>query len=223
MSVWQLRSAHPPRSNGKFLPIGTSATYFRPRWMRTARSSRQTKMGETRDYTDELGYLGKRSSSDRASLADTVARSRFDTAGNETSPEFHHGRRQLLCSWNGVLRRPVPADRWGSHPDARLGLSQIRCRAGYSFSVPRVVFPAGRSPRPVRAEHVDGARERIGAERHPHDGRQAVDLFAEVELLGRLHLHELHRRERDGFSDCLGIVEVVLLPLGVGTHILHRH
>jgi hypothetical protein len=34
---------------------------------------------------------------------------------------------------------------------------------------------------------------------------------------------ELHRRSLHSFRNRLGIVEVVLLPLGIGPHILRRH
>src|SRR6266567_1897698 len=45
----------------------------------------------------------------------------------------------------------------------------------------------------------------------------------QVELFGRLGGNELHRRALNGFGDRLGIAEVVLLPLGIRTHVLRRH
>ena len=45
----------------------------------------------------------------------------------------------------------------------------------------------------------------------------------QVELFGRLRRHELHRWPLDSLGDRLRIAEVILLPLGVGPHILHRH
>ena len=45
----------------------------------------------------------------------------------------------------------------------------------------------------------------------------------QVELIGRLGGDKLHRRSLHSFRNRLGIVEVVLLPLGVGPHILRRH
>ena len=44
-----------------------------------------------------------------------------------------------------------------------------------------------------------------------------------VELIGRLGGDELHRRALHRLGDRFGIVEVVLLPLRIGPHILCRH
>jgi hypothetical protein len=44
-----------------------------------------------------------------------------------------------------------------------------------------------------------------------------------VELIGGLNGNELHCRPLHRFGNRLGIVEVVLLPLGIGPHILCRH
>src|SRR5258706_1371681 len=51
---------------------------------------------------------------------------------------------------------------------------------------------------------------------HPVQGLQ-------VELIRGLRGHELHRRPLHRLSDCLGIAEVILLSLGIGTNILRRH
>src|SRR5450631_2529582 len=45
----------------------------------------------------------------------------------------------------------------------------------------------------------------------------------QVELFGGLRRHELHRWALYRFGDCLGIAEVVLLSLRVGTNVLRRH
>ena len=45
----------------------------------------------------------------------------------------------------------------------------------------------------------------------------------QVELIGGLRRHELHRRPLHRLGDCLGITEVVLLSLRVGPHIFCRH
>ena len=45
----------------------------------------------------------------------------------------------------------------------------------------------------------------------------------QVELIGRLRRHELHRRPLHRFGDRLRIAEVVLLSLRIGTHVLRRH
>ena len=45
----------------------------------------------------------------------------------------------------------------------------------------------------------------------------------QVELLGGLDRHKLHRGALDRLSDCLRVAEVVLLSLRVGAHLLRRH
>src|SRR5450759_1563138 len=45
----------------------------------------------------------------------------------------------------------------------------------------------------------------------------------QVELLGGLCRHEFHGRPLHRLGDCLGIAEVILLPLGIGTNILCWH
>jgi hypothetical protein len=45
----------------------------------------------------------------------------------------------------------------------------------------------------------------------------------QVELIGGLGRHKLHRRPLHGLGDCLGIAEVILLSLGIGTNILRWH
>src|SRR5664279_976265 len=45
----------------------------------------------------------------------------------------------------------------------------------------------------------------------------------QVELIGGLRRHELHRRPLYRLGDCLGIAEVVLLSLRIGTNILRWH
>jgi hypothetical protein len=51
---------------------------------------------------------------------------------------------------------------------------------------------------------------------HPAQGLQ-------VELIGRLRRHELHRRPLHRFGNCLRVTEVVLLALGIRPHVLRRH
>src|SRR6202007_2795023 len=45
----------------------------------------------------------------------------------------------------------------------------------------------------------------------------------EVELIGGLRRHELHRWTLHGFGDCLRVAEVILLSLRIGAHVLSRH
>ena len=45
----------------------------------------------------------------------------------------------------------------------------------------------------------------------------------QVEPIRGLRRHELHRRSLHRLGDCLGIAEVILLPLRVGANILRRH
>jgi hypothetical protein len=45
----------------------------------------------------------------------------------------------------------------------------------------------------------------------------------EVELIGGLGRHKLHRRPLHRLGDRLRIAEVILLPLGIGTNILRWH
>ena len=45
----------------------------------------------------------------------------------------------------------------------------------------------------------------------------------QVELVGSLRCHELHRRALDCLGDRLRIAEIVLLPLRIRTHVLRRH
>ena len=45
----------------------------------------------------------------------------------------------------------------------------------------------------------------------------------QVQLIGGLRRHELHRRPLHRLGDRLGIAEVILLSLGIGTNILRRH
>src|SRR4030095_16137642 len=45
----------------------------------------------------------------------------------------------------------------------------------------------------------------------------------QIQLIGCLRSHELHRRALDRLGDCLRIGEVVLLPLRGGPHVLRRH
>jgi hypothetical protein len=45
----------------------------------------------------------------------------------------------------------------------------------------------------------------------------------QVQLIGGFRRHELHRRSLHRLGDCLGIAEVILLSLGIGTNILRRH
>jgi hypothetical protein len=45
----------------------------------------------------------------------------------------------------------------------------------------------------------------------------------QVELFGCLGGDELHRGALNGFGDRLGVAEVVLLPLGIGTHVFCWH
>jgi len=45
----------------------------------------------------------------------------------------------------------------------------------------------------------------------------------QIELIRGLGRHELHGRSLHRLGDCLGIAEVILLPLRVGANILRRH
>jgi hypothetical protein len=45
----------------------------------------------------------------------------------------------------------------------------------------------------------------------------------QVQLIGGLGRDELHRRPLHRFGDCLRITEVILLALGIGSHVLRRH
>ena len=45
----------------------------------------------------------------------------------------------------------------------------------------------------------------------------------QVELIGGLGRHELHRRPLHRLGNRLGVAEVVLLSLRVGSHVLCRH
>jgi hypothetical protein len=47
--------------------------------------------------------------------------------------------------------------------------------------------------------------------------------WLQVELLGRLRRHKLHRGPLHCFGDSLRVAKVVLLPLRIGPHILGRH
>jgi hypothetical protein len=70
---------------------------------------------------------------------------------------------------------------------------------------------------------------KMRADRVDHGGLLADEEMARaVEheatlLLGRLGRHEPHRRPGDRLTDCLGVSEIVLLPLDVGLHIGRRH
>ena len=45
----------------------------------------------------------------------------------------------------------------------------------------------------------------------------------QVQLIGGLRCHELHRRPLHRLGDCLGIAKVILLSLGIGANILRWH
>jgi len=45
----------------------------------------------------------------------------------------------------------------------------------------------------------------------------------QVELIGRLRRHELHRRPLHSFDNGLSVAEAVLLAFGIGAHVPRRH
>ena len=93
----------------------------------------------------------------------------------------------------------------------------------------------GKDDRQCRAQeahplaHRNAALQQEGTNLIDDAGALADQAFAhpvqrlQVELLGRLGGNEFHRRTLDRFGDGFGILEVILLSLGIGTHVFRRH